>query len=198
MSDDEMAETKTPNNTNHVYMRRIMRNANQIISIASRLRGYMNTEKPVLVNVYEEMVEVLNNSQVKDTVAIVNDKPQPDICGNCATELLRSLFGVLVKNALDAMPEGGRLTISYKELHALHGGAKRSVVVSVTDTGCGIPEDKLETIFQKEYTTRSEHHGLGFGLWWLKQQILRLEDGKIEVESTPGSGATFRVRLPLA
>jgi signal transduction histidine kinase len=71
------------------------------------------------------------------------------------------------------------------------------VVVEVTDDGCGIPPANLERIFDPFFTTKraGEGTGLGLGIAW---NIVEAHGGRIEVESTPGAGATFRVRLPIS
>lgn len=90
---------------------------------------------------------------------------------------------------------------------ALEGCEKKSITVRVTrdgewarmdisDTGCGIPSEKLETIFDPFYTTKESEKGNGLGLS-VCQSIAKLHGGKIEATSTEGSGATFSVLLPL-
>jgi len=92
----------------------------------------------------------------------------------------------LVKNALQAMTKGGTLTLQT-------GESSDGVWVGVTDTGGGIPSDQLSRIFEPFYTTKKRGTGLGL---MIVQRIVREHGGRIDVESHPGKGTTFRVWLP--
>jgi two-component system NtrC family sensor kinase len=96
----------------------------------------------------------------------------------------------LVKNAIDAMPGGGRLTVSTR----LREGR---VAVSVRDTGCGIPPDQVERVFMPFFTTKPPGKGTGLGLS-VSYTIIRGFGGDFYVESEPEEGSTFTVELPLA
>ena len=70
------------------------------------------------------------------------------------------------------------------------------MVITVSDTGAGIPPDDLRRIFEPFYTTKGRGKGTGLGLAICRELVAAL-GGKIDVESTPGEGSTFTVRLPL-
>ncbi|MDD5309020.1 MAG: ATP-binding protein [Deltaproteobacteria bacterium] len=117
---------------------------------------------------------------------------------------LQQVLMNLVVNAADAMPDGGRLNITTgvskvtadrtrKSLTAREG---RFAAIVVSDTGCGIPAKDLERIFEPFFTTKEKGKGTGFGLSTV-DSIVRQHEGFIEVESTPGTGSTFRVYLPI-
>jgi two-component system, sporulation sensor kinase E len=93
----------------------------------------------------------------------------------------------VVKNAMQAMNRGGELTVQT-------GATPENVWVSVTDTGCGIPEDQLSRIFAPFFTTKKKGSGLGL---MIVQRIVREHNGRIDLESVPGKGTTFRIWLPL-
>lgn len=99
---------------------------------------------------------------------------------------LKQVLVNLVKNAMQAMGRGGILT-------AHTGTSSDGVWVSLTDTGHGIPEEKLTRIFEPYYTTKAKGSGLGL---MIVQRIIRDHGGRIEVSSPPGQGTTFRVWLP--
>jgi two-component system, NtrC family, sensor kinase len=95
----------------------------------------------------------------------------------------------LVTNAIDAMPQGGRLTLTTaREGEAVH--------VAVADTGIGIPPDQLERIFMPFHTTKEVGKGTGLGLS-VSYGIVKACGGTIVVESAVGRGSTFTVVLPL-
>lgn len=99
----------------------------------------------------------------------------------------------LVHNALQAMPAGGEMTIITRS--AVRNG-RDWVVVSVKDTGIGIPTADLSRIFEPFYTTRGNNGGTGLGLS-VTYGIVTDHGGQIEVESQPGMGAKFTVWIPL-
>ncbi|MGD0803518.1 MAG: ATP-binding protein, partial [Candidatus Bathyarchaeia archaeon] len=99
---------------------------------------------------------------------------------------VRRILENLVRNALEAMPNGGRLTVETKD-------DGNYFTILVTDTGVGIPRERLPNLFRPFYTTKSK--GLGLGLAY-SQKAAEVHGGTIEVESEVGKGTTFKVRLP--
>ena len=93
----------------------------------------------------------------------------------------------LIKNAMQAMNRGGKLTVQT-------GEGREAVWVSLADTGAGIPEEKLNRVFEPYFTTKKKGSGLGL---LIVHRIVRDHAGKIDVESKPGEGTTFRILLPL-
>lgn len=109
----------------------------------------------------------------------------------------------LVVNAVDAMPEGGVLTIHMNSLGVDGEQARllglpypgRYACLVVQDTGIGIPEEHLKRIFDPFFTTKEPGQGTGLGLA-MSYSIVRQHGGTIAVESRPGKGTTFRILLP--
>jgi PAS domain S-box-containing protein len=105
----------------------------------------------------------------------------------------------LAANARDAMPEGGRLTITTANMPAhsrptvAEGGDQ--VLLSASDTGAGIAPEAIAQLFEPFFTTKEQGRGTGLGLA-ICYGIVRQHGGEIAVESTPGSGATFTISLP--
>jgi two-component system, sporulation sensor kinase E len=100
---------------------------------------------------------------------------------------MKQVFVNLMKNAMQAMTRGGCLTIET-------GATSEAVWASISDTGAGIPEEKLNRIFEPFFTTKKKGSGLGL---MIVQRIVRDHFGRIDVESKPHQGTTFRVWLPL-
>jgi PAS domain S-box-containing protein len=109
-----------------------------------------------------------------------------------ASQLEQALINLAV-NARDAMPEGGLLTIGVAEGSGADG--EPLVEVLVRDTGTGIAPDVLERIFEPFYTTKEAGQGSGLGLSMVSGFAARA-GGEVTVESTPGRGTTFAIRLP--
>src|SRR5690606_8371488 len=108
---------------------------------------------------------------------------------------LAQVFANLLNNAAKYSDPGGRI-----DLEAVLAEAGDEVVVSVRDTGIGLADDQLDQVFDvfRQVDTAIEHSrgGLGIGLT-LVQKITGMHSGRVEVESAgPGTGCTFRVRLP--
>lgn len=94
----------------------------------------------------------------------------------------------IIRNALEAMPRGGVLT-----LRTFRSG--QEAVLQITDTGHGMTEEQRRSIFKPFFTTKTETGGTGLGLP-LTQQIVAEHGGRIECDSAAGQGATFTLRLP--
>ncbi len=117
--------------------------------------------------------------------------------------MLEQVLMNLAVNARDAMPRGGRLTIGLEVANLDEAQVRgrpsaragQFVCLSVTDTGRGIPPENLTRIFEPFFTTKEVGKGTGLGLA-IVYAVVRQHDGWIEVESTVGTGSTFRVYLP--
>jgi nitrogen fixation/metabolism regulation signal transduction histidine kinase len=101
-------------------------------------------------------------------------------------ELLHRAITNLVLNAMDAMPQGGTLTLRTR-------GEDGKVLIEVADTGSGLTTEECERIFTPYYT--SKQHGTGLGLA-IVQSVVSDHGGRIRVESQPGRGTTFVIELP--
>jgi signal transduction histidine kinase/ActR/RegA family two-component response regulator len=102
---------------------------------------------------------------------------------------LREVLVNLVFNAVDAMPQGGTLTLSTRE-------ANGAVEIAVADTGTGMAEEVRSRVFDPFFTTKGKA-GMGLGLA-VSYGIIRRHEGAVEVESEVGKGTTFRIKLPAA
>jgi signal transduction histidine kinase len=106
---------------------------------------------------------------------------------------MSQVFINIIINALDAMPDGGRLHISTRTGSDDQG--REAVLVAFADTGVGIPQNELQKIFDPFYTTKEVGKGTGLGLS-LSYNIIKQFKGDIKVESESGKGTTFTVILP--
>jgi signal transduction histidine kinase len=110
-----------------------------------------------------------------------------EVVGDAAQ--LRDVFLNLAQNAIQAMPRGGRLSLSCAAL------PNRRVRVRVEDTGIGIAPENLTKIFELYYTTRENGTGVGLSMVY---RTIQVHNGEIDVESTVGVGTTFIILLPAA
>jgi signal transduction histidine kinase len=108
---------------------------------------------------------------------------------NADPGMLQQALLNLALNACQAMPEGGTLRVACRAV------AHRRVEVDITDTGVGIPPEDLGRIFDLYFTTKEKGSGIGLSMVF---RIVQLHDGDIEVQSTPGTGTTFKLIFPQA
>ncbi len=99
---------------------------------------------------------------------------------------IKRILGNLILNAIQAMPEGGTLTITAKSV-------EQDLILEVKDTGVGIPKENIEKMFTPFFTTKSKGQGLGLAVC---KRIVESLGGNISVESKVGEGTKFTIRLP--
>jgi nitrogen fixation/metabolism regulation signal transduction histidine kinase len=162
-------------------------------AIIGRFSDFSKMPQPQLqkVNINETIRQVLNlhsaQFQAEGRPRIeVNFEPGDVDTIEVDPDLLHRALSNLVLNALDAMPEGGRLSLRTR---ALPGYAR----IEVSDTGTGLTKEECERLFTPYYTTK--RHGTGLGLA-IVQSVVSDHHGNITVASEPGKGTTFRIDLP--
>jgi signal transduction histidine kinase/ActR/RegA family two-component response regulator len=126
------------------------------------------------------------NAEGRQIEVVTQFREVPPILGNPAE--LREVLLNLIFNALDAMPNGGRLTLS-----SWRDG--KNVCLVVTDTGVGMPEAIVSRVFEPFFTTKGPNSsGLGLSVSY---GVIRRHQGDLSVRSRPGQGATFTIRIPM-
>ena len=145
-----------------------------------------------LLRMLDETLEVFrhDHTMAKSTVELHNEGTRGMVEGDAVR--IKQVFWNLLKNAAQAMPEGGKVDVRVER--AVVGGVP-FVLTSVTDDGVGIPPDEIEKIFEPFYTTKERGTGLGLATCF---RIVQDHHGYLQVESRRGSGTTFRVYLPEA
>ncbi len=101
----------------------------------------------------------------------------------------------IVSNALDAMPDGGRLSIEARHDGGAAPGDHPGISLAIIDTGGGIPEHVLPSVCEPFFTTRAEGTGLGLAI---ARRYVEQNGGRLEIASRPGAGTTVRIWLPAA
>ncbi|UXP33804.1 ATP-binding protein [Reichenbachiella agarivorans] len=151
-----------------------------------------NPEEVSLEDICNPSLRVLSNSAKAKKINMTEEvwsEYMLYVDQNSATTIIRNLLS----NSLKFTPEGGEVTLSVDQVDDM-------AVICVRDTGIGIPQDKMETLFgfegsRKRWGTKGEK-GVGLGLN-LVQEFIALNKGRIEVDSEEGKGTEFRVYLPL-
>jgi signal transduction histidine kinase len=157
--------------------------------IVSDLLEYSRGRQPIIARVVvDELVdEVLSVSPAPEGIVVSSSAVAgaPPVAAD--RDQLRQVLLNLVTNAYDAMPEGGALTVD-----AGPDGPGR-VRIRVADTGAGMDSDTRAKVFEPFFTTKARGVGLGLAV---SARIVGAHGGDIQIESSPGSGATFSVLLP--
>lgn len=156
-----------------------------------------------LVDAAQENLALLQ-ATLPEGVQLAVDYATDQDCIEANPSQIQQLLLNLGRNAVQAMPDGGRLSVSifsasvknHTRLMPMRVPAGDYVVLRVGDTGKGIEPDKLEQIFEPFYTTKRNSGGTGMGLA-VVHAIVSSNRGRILVDSTPGIGTTFTVYLPM-
>ncbi len=107
---------------------------------------------------------------------------------------MEQVFLNLIINAMDAMPEGGRLEVSTAHEEGGQGHLSPTAVVSIQDSGVGIPEENLQNIFDPFFSTKPNGTGLGLPI---SLGIVESHGGRLRIESRQGGGTKATIELPL-
>jgi signal transduction histidine kinase len=183
------ARNPTPEKTAE-HLRRIERHVTLADRVITTLTSFARMPAPDIhpVSVERCIRDVLEVNELGEGIATEVTCPPtlPPVLADL--DQLRIVLGNLIRNARDAMPEGGRLSIEARP----SGG---EVAVEIADTGAGIPPEILSRIMEPLYTTKAR--GLGLGLAIVRTILDKIE-GQLAVVSDPGRGSRFTVRLKIA
>ncbi len=162
----------------------------RMVPIISDLLAYSRSASSEIKNsnineIVERAIEAMTVSRITDAITIALDFQETDLCCTHGNRLFQVLCN-LIKNAIDAMPTGGRLSV----ITGKHGSDS---IVRISDTGGGLPEP-IDQVFEPFYTTKPAGKGTGLGLAICKDFIEGM-GGSISGINTK-SGAEFTVRLP--
>jgi len=190
------------------YIKRILEDVDRISAIVTNLQHFSRRLKgdkgPADVReIVESSVRLLSTQFEQNGISVRLETAElPKTLAS--REELEEVFSHLIINAMQAMRGGGELSISMKLLTAPDrdpqsdepAGHTQYIEVSVSDTGSGIPPENLEKIFIPFFTTKSDWKGTGLGLS-VVHRIITDHQGSIDVESEPGKGSKFIIRLPV-
>lgn len=178
---------------NFQYIHEIKRESKRCKKIVQDLLSYSRTPRPTLEqtdlnSLIQQIVDFATNHTDMRGVTIITELaanlPPVELDG----DQMRQVAINLILNAGGAMPDGGTLTVKTEEVDATH------VRITFRDSGCGIPAESLEKIFEPFYTTKARGTGLGLAI---TRQIIEQHHGEIHIESTIGKGTSVTVTLPI-
>jgi PAS domain S-box-containing protein len=189
-----MLERISPSEPFHEEMQDILADVKDIEGIVSKVLDFAHPSKSQIreAPVEDIVTEVLRFSRLplrRQNVRLHVDLKKPSARVKVDVSQVKQVFFNIIRNACDAMPEGGELRVSTTYRRA----GDRHVRVDVTDTGRGVTADHLKRIFDPFFSTHREGTGLGLAI---SRKIIEEHGGSIEVKSEPGKGATFGIVLP--
>jgi signal transduction histidine kinase len=147
----------------------------------------LHLEETDLRGLLEDGVQLAEPDASRHGVTIVSELPSRPLMVKVDTDFIKQAILNVVLNGIQAMPEGGKLTVSARSEDDM-------VVTEIRDQGSGIPADAQDKIFELYFTTKKEGTGIGLAQTY---QILQWHYGSVDFESVLGQGTTFRLRLPL-
>ena len=158
--------------------------------IYSRPEGSTQLNAAYLDQILKLCLKGFKHLMIRNNVQL-NFKPGKDIPAvKGDAGLLEQMFNSILANAMESMPSGGAINA---EIH--HAKRENILQVSISDTGHGIPEDRLDTMFESGLTTK--RHGLGIGMLMVKRIVDR-HGGTISLSSQVGRGTTASIKFPVA
>ncbi|NIA31703.1 MAG: hypothetical protein GWP06_17565 [Actinobacteria bacterium] len=185
------------------YVSRIMERIESLRQMTRNFMKFVNIENKSLSTVQfnDFLNEICENIRLglPSDIDLEFKRGENPLTLQVDTDQIQSVVENLVANAINAMPEGGRITVSTLlaqglQLNGLAGEPRDYVLLEVLDTGIGIPEQDRELLFDPDFT--ASEGGLGLGLSMVKK-IIDDHDGHIDVTSEPGTGTVFSIYLPI-
>jgi len=183
------------------HIRSGVKNMDRIIST---LLLYAKSPRPSqqkcdIQQVLTALLTDLSDMVIPDNIKITRTFGKNDAWVNGDQELLKQVFGNLIRNAIQAMPNGGELCLTTKKVSApsnqpeAGNDHRQFITITVSDTGKGIPADHLAKIFNPFFSTKDKGTGLGLSIC---HNIIKAHQGTIDAESEKGRQTTFIVKLP--
>ena len=200
-------ETRLPKEEDRTLIRMILKEAKRGADLSKQVltfaKGVQGDRKPIqLADLISDLELTLKQTFSKSINILTEVAPGISLVMGDASQLQQVLMNLSL-NARDAMPYGGKLSIKAENITVDEANATqniqarsgRYVVVSITDTGTGIPLELREKLFQPFLTTKNQGEGTGLGLSTAKS-IVKSHGGFIDFDTAVGKGTTFRIYLP--
>jgi signal transduction histidine kinase len=174
----------------------ILSQSERACDIVRNLLDFSRTERPAFSSIEPGEIVRSTVALVKNQIAIAGIKLEVEIPGDLPPvsgdiRTLQQVFMNLLLNAVQAMPDGGAITINVAAPN------EEFVRIDIRDTGVGMKPETLQHIFEPFFTTKTVGRGTGLGLA-VAYSIVKRHGGRIEVKSEPGEGTVFTVLLPVA
>jgi signal transduction histidine kinase len=172
----------------------INKEVDRIDALVQQLLNFAKPSPPQLIEtniqeLIEQTLNLLNNEIIRHKINLSTSFENKNTLIYIDPQQIKQALLNIFLNAIDAMPKGGTLGVI-----ARSEATKQSLIIEITDTGCGIAPKDLPHIFDPFFTKKD--HGTGLGLS-ITHEIIRNHNGRILAESVLGKGTTFRIELPI-
>jgi len=194
-STELLADSAQLDETGQRLLRIITNESDRLNHIIEQFLAYAREREPEMAPhniraIVEEIVTLFSNdARAAHVTRIELHAPDEPLFVMADQEQLRQVVFNLLRNATEAMPQGGKIDITIETA----GRDADELCVRVRDTGCGIPPEALDQIFEPFYSTKRRGTGIGLAL---AEKIVHAHRGTITVASTPGAGTEFTITLP--
>ncbi|MFB3918527.1 MAG: ATP-binding protein [Candidatus Velamenicoccus archaeovorus] len=187
-----LSEKKTNEKFIDKFCKIIPREVERINNIVHRLLDFSKPSPPVLkqtmvCNIIKEILELMSNDFLKKKIQIVEQNENHDLFANIDADQIKQVFFNILINAMDAMPNGGNIYISIKEIKG------KKIEITLRDEGSGISKENLKNIFDPFFSTKDKGTGLGLAI---SHQIIQNHNGTIEIQSELNRETSVTIRLP--
>lgn len=189
---DELHDRLLGKETDQLLIRQALGEIERLEALVNELLGFASMQAPQLTDgqvpkVLQDSLLLVRKQCERGQIEIVEQIAQPLPAIKLDADRLKQVFLNLFNNAIDAMPEGGTLTVSAEAVET-------DIEIRISDTGVGISVEQLPLIFEPFYTSKGQGTGLGLAISY---NIISEHNGEVDVESQPGEGTTVRIQLPL-
>ncbi|NWK69620.1 PAS domain-containing protein [Bacillus paramycoides] len=145
------------------------------------------TEKKNIYKIFENVVSLINTKAIMTNIQVELIADSSEIIIECSENQLKQVFINILQNSIEAMPDGGKISIHMKEMN------EDGVIIDIVDAGIGIPEERIKRLGEPFYSTKEK--GTGIGLM-LSYKIIESHQGAISIMSDVGVGTTVTIYLP--
>lgn len=188
----QLMKKEHPEINSWTHFQKIQENMEALEDLLEDLSSYNNAKKLHLdsINLYRFLQVIMENTASKLRFLPIETELQknsaiPSIPLDISK--MRQVMSNLIRNAVESMPDGGKLTL------AIHSDGS-DIFIKVSDTGCGIEDDKIPTLFEPFVTHKPSGTGLGLAI---AREVIEAHEGTIGISSVPKQGTTFTVKLPI-
>ncbi len=181
-----------PGDKNRISAEKIKTGVDSLEAIVENLLDYTRTVSPDIrdtepYKLAEEAIKDLQEETIKESHSITVKHGSKSLTARLDPHLFKQIVLNLVKNAVQAQPDGGKIKLQ------LNSSPSSSLILKVEDTGPGIPDDNFDKLFTPFFTTKT--NGTGLGLATVKK-LVELHAGQVTAANIPGGGAVFTVEIP--
>jgi two-component system sporulation sensor kinase C len=178
------------------YLERIDREVERIAGVVRRMFDLYRPDqefprKLTINDIIRDVVELLGTLCRKRNVKISMDMPQKPVIASLPAGYFTQVLFNIIQNAVEASPDNSTVTVKTAK-------SKNTLHISVSDQGCGIPDELKTHVFEPFFTTKKDHTtaGLGLGLSVSKGMVESM-GGSLDFNSTPNQGTEFQISIPL-